>query len=126
MAQTSADDLKTTPLFERHLAASGRMVPFGGYNLPVQYPSGIMAEHKWTREQAGLFDVSHMGPCYLTLTSPSGDDEADHAAVAALLEPLVCGDIAALKPGQIRYTLLLNAQGGVIDDLMVARSPVQP
>ena len=126
MAQTSADDLKTTPLFERHLAASGRMVPFGGYNLPVQYPSGIMAEHKWTREQAGLFDVSNMGPCYLTLTSPSGDDEADHAAVAALLEPLVCGDIAALKPGQIRYTLLLNAQGGVIDDLMVARSPVQP
>ena len=126
MAQTSADDLKTTPLFERHLAASGRMVPFGGYNLPVQYPSGIMAEHKWTREQAGLFDVSHMGPCYLTLTNSSGDDEADHAAVAALLEPLVCGDIAALKPGQIRYTLLLNAQGGVIDDLMVARSPVQP
>ncbi len=126
MAQTSAEDLKTTPLLERHLAASGRMVPFGGYNLPVQYPSGIMAEHKWTREQAGLFDVSHMGPCFLVLDKSSGDAEADHAAVAALLEPLVCGDIAGLKPGQIRYTLLLNAQGGVIDDLMVARSPVQP
>ncbi len=126
MAQTSAEDLKTTPLLERHLAASGRMVPFGGYNLPVQYPSGIMAEHKWTREQAGLFDVSHMGPCFLVLNKSSGDAEADHAAVAALLEPLVCGNIAGLKPGQIRYTLLLNAQGGVIDDLMVARSPVQP
>jgi aminomethyltransferase len=125
MAQTSADELKTTPLFERHLAAGGRMVPFGGYNLPVQYPSGIIAEHKWTREQAGLFDVSHMGPCFLTVTHLSGDDEADHAAVAALLEPLICGDIAGLTPGQIRYTLLLNAQGGVIDDLMVARSPVQ-
>ncbi len=126
MAQTSADDFKTTPLFERHLAASGRMVPFGGYNLPVQYATGIMAEHKWTREQAGLFDVSHMGPSFLTLAEPSGDVEVDHAAVAALLEPLVCGDIAGLKPGQVRYTLLLNAQGGVIDDLMVARSPLHP
>lgn len=126
MAQTSPDDLKTTALFERHLAASGRMVPFGGYNLPVQYSSGIIAEHKWTREQAGLFDVSHMGPSFLALAEPSGDAEADHQAVAALLEPLVCGDIAGLKPGQVRYTLLLNAQGGVIDDLMVARSPLHP
>jgi aminomethyltransferase len=126
MAQTTPTDLKTTPLLERHLAASGRMVPFGGYNLPVQYPSGIIAEHKWTREQAGLFDVSHMGPSFLTLVKPSGDAEADHAAVAALIEPLVCGDIAGLKPGQMRYTLLLNAEGGVIDDLMVGRSPRYP
>ncbi|HEY0034880.1 MAG TPA: glycine cleavage system aminomethyltransferase GcvT [Devosia sp.] len=125
MAQTSPDDLETTPLFERHLAASGRMVPFGGYNLPVHYPSGIMAEHKWTREQAGLFDVSHMGPSFLTLAEPTGSADADHVAIAALLEPLVCGDIAGLKPGQVRYTLLLNAEGGVIDDLMVARSPLQ-
>lgn len=123
MAQTSADDLKTTPLLERHLAANGRMVPFGGYNLPVQYASGIMAEHKWTREQAGLFDVSHMGPSFLTLREPSGDADADHQRVAALIEPLVCGDIAGLRPGQMRYTLLLNEQGGTIDDLMVGRSP---
>ncbi|MGB3336495.1 MAG: glycine cleavage system aminomethyltransferase GcvT [Devosia sp.] len=124
MAQTSAEDLKTTPLFERHTAAGGRMVPFGGYSLPVQYPSGIMAEHKWTREHAGLFDVSHMGPSFLLLNSPSGDADADHAAIAAIIEPLICGDIAGLKPGQVRYTLLLNEAGGAIDDLMVGRSPL--
>ncbi|MHA6691808.1 glycine cleavage system aminomethyltransferase GcvT [Devosia sp. A449] len=124
MAQTSAEDLKFTPLYERHLAASGRMVPFSGYSLPVQYPSGIMGEHKWTREQAGLFDVSHMGPSFLVLNNPSGDADADHAAVAALIEPLICGDIAGLKPGQIRYTLLLNEEGGTLDDLMIGRSPL--
>lgn len=124
MAQTSAETLKTTPLYEQHLAANGRMVPFGGYSLPVQYASGIMAEHKWTREHAGLFDVSHMGPGFLTLNNPGGDAEADHAAVAAIIEPLICGDITGLKPGNIRYTMLLNDQGGVIDDLMVGRSPL--
>ncbi len=124
MAETSAENLKTTPLFERHQAAGGRMVPFGGYSLPVQYPSGIMAEHKWTREQAGLFDVSHMGPSFLVLDNPSGDAEADHAAISAVIEPLISGDIAGLKPGQIRYSLLLNDNGGVLDDLMVARSPL--
>ena len=124
MAETSAENLKTTPLYERHMNANGRMVPFGGYSLPVQYPSGIMAEHKWCREHVGLFDVSHMGPSFLLLNNPSGDAEADHAAVAAIIEPLICGDIAGLKPGQIRYTLLLNESGGVIDDLMVGRSPL--
>ncbi len=124
MAEPSPTDLKTTPLYQRHIAANGRMVPFGGYSLPVQYPSGIMAEHKWTREQAGLFDVSHMGPSFLVLNERMGDDEADHAAIAAIIEPLICGDIAGLKPGQVRYTLLLNEEGGVLDDLMVARSPV--
>jgi aminomethyltransferase len=99
------------------------MVPFAGYALPVQYADGIIAEHKWTREHAGLFDVSHMGPAFLELAAPGGDAEADHAAVAALVEPLVCGDIAGLKPGRIRYTLLLNEAGGTLDDLMVARSP---
>ena len=116
---------KETVLAERHRALGARMVPFSGYSMPVQYPSGILAEHTWTREQAGLFDVSHMGPCTLTLTAPSGDAEADHHAIAALIEPLICGDIAGLKPGQIRYTLLLNPKGGVIDDLMVAR-PADP
>ncbi len=119
-------ELQTVPLNDRHISAGGRMVPFSGYSLPVQYPSGIMAEHKWTREHAGLFDVSHMGPSFLTLNAPIGDPEADHAAVAALVEPLVCGDIAGLKPGQIRYTLLLNEAGGTLDDLMIGRSPGHP
>lgn len=126
MAEASSEDLLQTPLYERHVAAGGRIVPFGGYALPVQYPTGIMAEHKWTREQAGLFDVSHMGPSFLTLKDRSGDAEADHSAVAALVEPLICGDIAGLKPGQVRYTLLLNETGGALDDLMVARSPRFP
>ena len=124
MAESRSEDLKQTPLHERHLTAGGRMVEFAGYSLPIQYPGGIMAEHKWTREHAGLFDVSHMGPAFLMLAAPSGDAEADHAAVSALIEPLVCGDLAGLKPGQIRYTLLLNERGGIVDDLMVARSPL--
>ena len=126
MAEASSADLKTVPLNDRHVAAGGRMVPFGGYSLPVQYPTGIMAEHKWTREHAGLFDVSHMGPAFLVLARPSGDADADHAAISAAIEPLICGDIAGLKPGQIRYTLLLNETGGILDDLMVARSPKFP
>jgi aminomethyltransferase len=121
MAESS--DLKSVPLNDRHVALGGRMVPFAGYALPVQYADGIIAEHKWTREHAGLFDVSHMGPAFLELASPSGNAEADHAAVSALVEPLICGDIAGLKPGRIRYTLLLNETGGALDDLMVARSP---
>ncbi len=122
MADSSADNLKQTPLYERHVTAGGRIVPFGGYALPVQYPTGIMTEHKWTREHAGLFDVSHMGPSFLVLNAPTGDDQADHAAISALLELLVCGDILNLKHGQLRYTLLLNAEGGTIDDLMIGRS----
>lgn len=126
MAQASAENLLTVPLNDQHVAAGGRMVPFGGYSLPVQYPSGIMTEHKWTRENAGLFDVSHMGPCFLTLNGSSGDADADYAEIAGIVEPLVCGDILNLKPGQIRYTLFLNENGGVLDDLMVARSPLHP
>jgi aminomethyltransferase len=122
LAET-AIDLKHVVLHDRHLALGGRMVPFSGYELPVQYPTGIIAEHKWTREHAGLFDVSHMGPSFLELTRPAGVPDADHRAVSALIEPLVCGDIAGLRPGQIRYTLLLNAAGGTLDDLMIARSP---
>ena len=102
------------------------MVGFAGYAMPVQYRDGVLKEHLWTRDQAGAFDVSHMGPAFLTLTAPSGDAEADHRAVAALIEPLVCGDIAGLKPGQIRYTLLLNQDGGLIDDLMIARPADAP
>src|SRR5690606_3360399 len=118
-----AEDLQTVVLNDKHVALGGRMVPFAGYSLPVQYPAGIIAEHKWTREHAGLFDVSHMGLSFLELVASTGDAEADHAAIAAVVEPLVCGDIAGLKPGQIRYTLLLNDEGGALDDLMIARSP---
>jgi len=113
--------LKRTPLYDAHVAAGGRMVPFAGYEMPVQFKDGVLSEHKWTRQHAGLFDVSHMGPCYLHLASKSGDDEADHKAISAIIEPLISGDIASLKPAQIRYTVLLNQTGGMLDDLMVAR-----
>ena len=105
--------LKRTPLYDAHLAAGARMVEFAGYAMPVQYADGILKEHQWTRAHAGLFDVSHMGPSWLRAD--------DHAAAAAIAETLVCGDIAGLKPGQLRYTLLLNDEGGIVDDLMIGR-----
>ncbi len=117
--------LKQTPLHAAHAVAGARFVPFAGYDMPVQYADGVLAEHKWTREHAGLFDVSHMGPAVLSLDAPSGDAEADHAAVASALETLVPGDIVNLKRGRQRYTFLLNGRGGIIDDLMVAR-PLEP
>jgi aminomethyltransferase len=97
------------------------MTAFAGYEMPVQYEGGVLKEHLWTRAHSGLFDVSHMGPAFLSLKSGSGDPKADHAAIAAALEPLVCGDLQGLKRGQLRYTLLLNAHGGICDDLMVGR-----
>ena len=103
--------LKSTPLHALHVSLDAKMVPFAGYDMPVQYPLGVLKEHLHTRAAAGLFDVSHMGQATLT-----GKD------VAAALETLVPGDIAGLAPGQIRYTLLLNDQGGIIDDLMVTRA----
>ena len=116
-----SETLKYTPLHQAHVAGGGRMVGFAGYELPVQYRDGVLKEHLWTREHAGAFDVSHMGPAFLTLTDKSGDGDADHAAIAAIVETLVCGDIKGLKPGQLRYTLLLNKDGGLIDDLMIGR-----
>jgi aminomethyltransferase len=97
------------------------MVPFAGYEMPVQFKDGVMAEHRWTRERCGVFDVSHMGPSFLRLADPTGDVETDHKTIASVIEPLISGDIAGLKPGQIRYTVLLNEDGGMLDDLMVAR-----
>lgn len=125
MSETQDELLKTVALNGEHVTLGGRMVPFSGYSLPVQYPTGIIAEHKWTREHAGLFDVSHMGPSFLLLNEKSGDPQRDHEAVAALVEPLVTGDIRGLQPGQVRYTLLLNHEGGTRDDLMIAR-PADP
>jgi aminomethyltransferase len=106
----SNDQLLNTPLHELHVILGGRMVSFAGYALPVQYPAGIMAEHLWTRESAGLFDVSHMGQ--LTVRGEGVDSQ---------LEALMPGDFIGLKQDRIRYSLLLNAQGGILDDLMVTR-----
>src|SRR5262249_40988343 len=102
--------LRHTPLHDLHVRLGARMVGFAGYEMPVQYPAGIIAEHLHTRAQAGLFDVSHMGQIRL------------HGAKAAqALEALVPGDLQALAPGRMRYTLLLNDRGGILDDLMVTR-----
>ncbi|MFZ5747250.1 MAG: glycine cleavage system aminomethyltransferase GcvT [Pseudomonadota bacterium] len=101
----------TLPLDAWHRARGGRMVPFAGYAMPVQY-EGIMAEHLWTRDHAGLFDVSHMGQL---LFSGDGADAA--------LEALLPGDIKGLGEGRMRYSLLLAENGGIHDDLMVTRLP---
>ena len=103
--------LEALPLDAWHRARGARMVPFAGYEMPIQY-EGIVAEHTWTRENAGLFDVSHMGQ--LVLSGPGLD-----AAVEAVL-PI---DLSTLKLGQQRYSLLLDEEGGVLDDLMVSRWP---
>ncbi len=108
--------LKTTPLHALHVALGARMVPFAGYDMPVQYPLGILKEHQHTREKAGLFDVSHMGQVRLTGAGPTGAD------LAAALETLVPGDIKGLAFGRMRYTLFLNDQGGILDDLMVTNA----
>ena len=105
--------LAITPLHALHLARGARMVPFAGYEMPVQY-EGIIAEHLHTRAAAGLFDVSHMGQAFLT--------GPDHDTTARALEALVGADLVNLGPGRQRYTQLLNEEGGIIDDLMVTRS----
>ncbi|MEO0465460.1 MAG: glycine cleavage system aminomethyltransferase GcvT [Pseudomonadota bacterium] len=122
MAEASTADLKRTPLYELHQSLGGKMVPFAGYDMPVQYPDGVKTEHLWTRAHAGLFDVSHMGPCFLFLNEGLGEAGA-HDRISALLERLVPSDITALKPGQGRLTVLLNEQGGILDDLIVTRMP---
>jgi aminomethyltransferase len=98
-----------TPLHELHLELGARMVPFAGYSMPVQYPQGLIAEHRHTRESAGLFDVSHMGQLRL-----AGAD------AAAAFESLMPVDVIGLARGKQRYGLLLNDEGGIIDDLMFA------
>jgi len=110
---TSSVPLRRTPLYDLHVAAGAKMVPFAGYDMPVQYPLGVLKEHLWTREKAGLFDVSHMGICWLR--------GPDHATTARALETLLPADILNLKPGQQRYSQLLAADGGILDDLMITR-----
>lgn len=105
------ESLARTPLYNLHVELGAKIVPFAGYEMPVQYPSGIIKEHNHTRTQAGLFDVSHMGQVRL-----SG------ANAAAALETLVPVDIIDLPAGSQRYALFTNEQGGILDDLMVANS----
>ncbi len=116
--------LKATPLTQIHRDRGGRMVPFAGYDMPVQFPDGIIAEHLWTRSHAGLFDVSHMGPSFVRLRDGLGAPGA-HEKIAALLETLTPTDLQGLAPGEIRYSLLLNEVGGILDDLMIGR-PAEP
>ncbi|MNU67138.1 Aminomethyltransferase [compost metagenome] len=101
--------LKTTPLNAAHRALGARMVGFGGYDMPVQY-EGVLAEHRWTREHAGLFDVSHMGQCRIT-----------GADAITQFQRFVPGDYEILKAGKQKYSLLLNAEGGIMDDLMAGK-----
>src|SRR5438045_9376269 len=103
-----------TPLHALHLARGGKMVPFAGYDMPVQYAAGVLKEHLHTRASAGLFDVSHMGQ--IALRPKSG--RVEDAALA--LEKLVPQDILAVAPGRQRYAQFTNDGGGILDDLMVA------
>lgn len=104
-----SETLLKTPLHALHLELGARMVPFAGYDMPVQYPLGVLKEHLHTREQAGLFDVSHMGQIILR-----------GADAAKALESLVPVDIIDLPAGMQRYAMFTNEQGGILDDLMVA------
>ena len=104
-----------TPLHDLHVELGARMAPFAGYDMPIHYLSGVLAEHLHTRKSAGLFDVSHMGQALI-----EGDD---HKTVAAFLETLCPADLLNLAPGRQRYTQLLNDDGGIVDDLMVTRPP---
>jgi aminomethyltransferase len=107
--------LQRTPLHALHLELGARMVPFAGYDMPVQYPAGLMAEHRHCRDKAALFDVSHMGQ--VRLHAP------DVAQAAVALESLVPIDVLGLQPGQQRYGFFTDASGGILDDLMVTHRP---
>jgi aminomethyltransferase len=111
---TEADPLARTALHAVHVRLGARMVPFAGYDMPLQYAGGIIKEHLHTRAQAGLFDVSHMGQIALAARSGRIED------AARALESLVPADIAGLKPGRQRYTQFTNDAGGIIDDLMIS------
>lgn len=113
MAESPDETLRETPLAALHRELGARMVPFAGYSMPVQYPTGILAEHRQVRTAAGLFDVSHMGQAFLV--------GPDHATTARALEALTPGDFLGLGLGRIRYTLLMTEDGGIVDDMMVTR-----
>ena len=104
-------DLKRTPLYDLNVELGGKIVPFAGYEMPVQFPTGVMKEHAQTREKAGLFDVSHMGQAILR--GPS------YEAAALALEALIPVNILGLGQDRQRYGFFTNADGGVMDDLMI-------
>lgn len=106
----SDSDLKKTPLFNAHSESGARMVPFGGWSMPVQYPAGIIAETRSVREGCGIFDVSHMGR--IEFTGPNA---------VAFLDTVLSAHVAALKPGRSKYHMICNEQGGIIDDAIVYR-----
>jgi aminomethyltransferase len=110
---TPETQLKRTPLHRLHIERGARMVPFAGYDMPVNYPPGLIKEHLHTREAAGLFDVSHMGQCFVC--------GPDWETTARALETLVPADVLGLKPRQQRYSQLLAEDGGILDDLMITR-----
>lgn len=111
---SSSPSLKRVPLHDLHVARGGKIVPFAGYEMPVQYSAGVLKEHLHTRVSAGLFDVSHMGQIVLRPKSGKIED------AARALERLVPQDIVAVKPGRQRYAQFTNGSGGILDDLMVA------
>jgi len=114
LAREDQSPLKRTPLHALHVASGGKMVPFAGYDMPVQYPAGVLREHLHTRTNAGLFDVSHMGQIVLRPRSGRIED------AAKALERLVPQDILAIASGRQRYAQFTNDAGGILDDLMVA------
>ncbi len=114
MSALDSKDLLKTPLYALHKELDGKMVPFAGYAMPVQYPLGVMGEHNHTRTSAGLFDVSHMGQ--VVITGSTTDPRADE-----WMETLVPGNIIDLKTNQIRYSMFTNDQGGILDDLMITK-----
>ena len=114
LAREAENALKTTPLHGLHVDRGGKMVPFAGYDMPVQFSAGVLREHLHTRHSAGLFDVSHMGQIALRAKSGKVED------AATALERLVPQDILSVAPGRQRYAQFTNQAGGILDDLMVA------
>ena len=110
-AAPASKSLKRTPLYDTHVALGAKMVPFAGFEMPVQYPTGITAEHKAVREKAGLFDVSHMGE--FIVRGPQAVDFVNYVTT---------NDVAALKPGQAHYSTILREDGTIVDDCLVYRS----
>jgi aminomethyltransferase len=111
--EAAHEKVRRTSLYEWHVAQGAKMVPFAGYDMPVQYPTGIIAEHNHTREKAGLFDVSHMGQIMLHGTE-----------TVTKFQKFIPNNALNLKPGQMRYTVLLNEWGGILDDLIMVKPEV--
>ena len=108
MSSENIQTEKKTPLYDIHVEEGGKIVPFGGYLLPVQYKTGVIAEHKAVREKAGLFDVSHMGE--ITVSGPAALEALNH---------LLTNDFTDMKEGRVRYSVMCNADGGCVDDVVV-------